>query len=174
MRLVRSLLESLGTDFERVVTQDLRIRYPESKILHNLSFNSAFWGKETQNEFLFIQNKAIISVECKNWTRYFKGSYNDETWTGSSRSHLTLSVFNPITQNDIHIRALRNNLRRQGINPPIFYNVVLLPDGTQLYTDCPEVINYSRLFYVIDEITRKSSLDIEVKFFENNIRKVCK
>lgn len=174
MRLDRSVLESLGTDFERIVVQDLRIRYPESKILHNLSFYSAFLGKETQNDILFIHSKAIISVECKNWTRYIKGSYNDETWTGSSRSHLTLSVFNPITQNDIHIRALRNNLRRQGINPPVFYNLVLLPDGTQLYTDCKEVINYSRLFYVIDEIVHDSKLDIDVKFFENNIRKVCK
>jgi hypothetical protein len=52
--------------------------------------------------------------------------------------------------------------------------LVLLPDGTQLYTDCKEVINYSRLFYVIDEIVHESKLDIDVKFFENNIRKVCK
>ena len=70
MRLDRSVLESLGTDFERIVVQDLRIRYPESKILHNLSFYSAFLGKETQNDILFIHSKAIISVECKNWTRY--------------------------------------------------------------------------------------------------------
>ena len=73
----------------------------------------------------------------------------------------------------MNIRALRNNLRKQGINPPVFYNLVLLPDGTQLYTDCKEVINYSRLFYVIDEIVHESKLDIDVKFFENNIRKVC-
>ena len=59
MRLDRSVLESLGTDFERVVAQDLRIRYPESKILHNLSFYSAFLGKETQNDILFLLNVKI-------------------------------------------------------------------------------------------------------------------
>ena len=102
-------------------------------------------GKETQIDLIFITKKAIFVVEAKNWSEFIKGDYNDSRWTGKGLAKNVMSVVSPYLQNLMHVRTLRNSAFRGGIVLPPIYNVICLPDGTDLITDCTEVCNYSTL-----------------------------
>ena len=52
-------------------------------------------------------------IEAKNWKNWVRGDYGDKHWKGQGASRGVITTFNPIDQNFIHIRALRNAIRRE-------------------------------------------------------------
>lgn len=171
--LSREHLEALGAEFERDINLFLKLKFKNCVILHNLSLYCHFLEKETQIDLVYISERAVIVIEAKNWTGFIEGEYDTKKWTGRSRARTNISVFSPITQNDIHIRALRNALRCHNINPPYFYNIVVLPDNTTINSACKEVINKSQLVSYIQNIEAKSSYNVNVLAMKEAIREVC-
>lgn len=173
MNLNRMHLEALGEEFELEISQYLQLKYPKSEVLHNNSIYCEFLKKETQMDLIFITDRNVYIIEAKNWIGFIRGNINDKHWEGRSRSKNTITVFNPVNQNALHIRTLRNALRLQGMNPPMFKNIVVVPDGTEIKSDCSEVINKSMLLQRIASNENSSSLSIDIMNMKNSIKGVC-
>lgn len=173
MNLNRTHLEQLGEQFEQEVATYLKLKCPISEVLHDSTIYCEYLKKETQIDIILITQKNVYVIEAKNWIGFIRGNYDDKHWEGRSRSKNTLTVFNPVNQNALHIRTLRNALRLQGINPPIFKNIVVVPDGTEIKSECSEVINRSLLWQKILNMERNSKLQINIDMMKKLIRKVC-
>ena len=83
-----------------------------------------------------------------------------------------MTVFNPYDQNIIHVRALRNAIRRRGGKPVIFHNLVVLPDGTEIYSDCKDVVNSSQLPKAIARMKKSADVNLDKKAYIEMIRGV--
>ena len=74
-------------------------------------------------------------------------------------------------QNFIHIRALRNAMRMNGIEPVPCTNLICFPDGIDLFSDCVECCTVSRLKTRLSNLINDSKIDVDVdttyKFIES-------
>jgi hypothetical protein len=171
--LNRGRLEELGAVFELEIMDYLAEKFPNSIIMHNLEVFCKPLEKDTQIDIIMLTDKNVYLIEAKNWTGYIEGEYNNEHWTGISRARVKMEVFNPINQNDLHIRALRNALRNEGLNPPYFNNFVVVPDGTAIKSTCREVVNKSFLINRITRAEKTLSNNYDKQSLAEKIRKVC-
>lgn len=167
----RTLLYN-GESFEFELMDHLRAVMPEAIILHDLKLYSAYLGKDTQIDLAVITKKAVFIIEAKNWKYWVSGEYSDYEWSGKSRDNKIMKVFNPIHQNFIHIRALRNAMRGIGFNPVPFYNVVVVPDGTEIKSNCKEVMNFSKLMRFV-QLSANTSNEIDMGAYRDCMKKVC-
>lgn len=140
-----------GTKFEFEVMNDVIMEFPDAKIYHDVRFYSVYLKQETQVDLLVLTKSGVFMIEAKGWKNWVSGGYDDFLWYGRSRESKVLNVHNIVMQNLIHIRELRNHLRVNGYEPPVFHNIVVFPNGTELRTECSEVINLSKLSYVMDK-----------------------
>lgn len=169
----RKTLEMIGAIFENKLLLDLKDKFKDSTVLHNINVYSTSLRKETQIDLILINPKGIFVIEAKNFTTSMKGSYNDSKWELRSRDKKVKIVFNSLNQNLIHIRALNSSLLKYfGKQPIHLFNLVCFPDGTFLNTDMQEVCNFSGLETKIREYIEKSEQDINVREYTVMIRKI--
>lgn len=71
--------------------------------------------KKTEIDAVIVSNKGVFCIEIKNWVGRIKGSDQDEYWTQKYDDHRRKNrkVFNPVKQNQAHIRALNRILNNQ-------------------------------------------------------------
>lgn len=142
----RGTLEFNGSVFEDTIARHLKQWFPDSIVLSNLELSSAYLGKVTQIDLIMIHSKGIFVIEAKAWHKWVRGTYDDSQWLGKSQSPDVIRTFSPVNQNFIHVRTLRNAIRRElGKEPPVFHSVICFPDSTDLNTPCKEVVNLSSL-----------------------------
>lgn len=84
------------------------------KTLRNLYVPTAN-GKTTEIDIIYIMVKGIFVIESKNYTGYIFGSDNQRNWTvtlykGRFRRLEKHKFYNPIWQNNTHMKALREYL----------------------------------------------------------------
>lgn len=169
----RTELEISGKFFEFQLQDELKKQFPGCIILHDIEIYCPSLQKDTQLDLILFTNKVSIVIEAKNWTEWLKGNCNDTKWTGKSRGRNVLTVFNPVNQNKLHIRALRNAIRCYGVEPPFMHNLVCVPDGTNVISDCKEVCSYSGLMNRIQDLEYKSNLSIDKIALANICNKVA-
>lgn len=165
----RSVLEFNGNFFELLISQELKQKFPNSTIILNKEIFSYYLRKTTQIDLIFVHPKLVAAIEAKNWKSWVQGGYNDHYWKGVSSNPNVMTVHSPLEQNFVHIRALRNAIRRLGIEPPNFINLVCFPDGTEIYSDCREVVNLSTLLSLLDTTISNSSDSINVSLLSKLI-----
>jgi len=159
----RRTLEFNGMAFENTVMRYLSHRYPEASLLSNLTLFSQFLGKVTQIDVVMVHPNGVFVIEAKGWRRWIKGDYDDEYWTGQSSAMNQIVAYNPLHQNIIHIRSLRNAIRvSTGKDIVTFENVVCIPDGTMIESPCREICNLSMLGALIDSIFIKRKYRVDV------------
>lgn len=151
----RRVLLYNGETFEFDIMDKLQAEFPGVKLLHDLKIYSQYLKKDTQIDIVAVTSTGVFVIEAKNWKYWVSGDYGDYTWTGKSRDNHIITTFNPIHQNFIHIRALRNSLRNYGYEPEIFHNLVVVPDGTAIKSPCEEVLNLSRVPRYIREMSNE-------------------
>ena len=154
-------LEFTGSLFETQICSMLKVEFPESEVINNLEVFSHYLGKSTQIDVILVTQKCIVFVEAKNWTNWVKGNYNDFHWTGRGKSKNVMTVFNPINQNKIHVRAVKNALHRKGLLLPVIHNIVCFPDGCMINSDSSDVVNYSQLRNKIASIESESKYTLD-------------
>lgn len=165
-------LLAVGDTFEFKCMLNLRKCMPNAMILHDLRLDSTYLGKETQIDLVAIDDSGIFVIEAKNWKFWIRGDLDDRQWTGLSSDRKVMTVFNPYDQNIIHVRALRNAIRRRGGKPVIFHNLVVLPDGTEIYSDCKDVVNSSQLPKAIARMKKSANVNLDKKAYIEMIRGV--
>ena len=85
-------------------------------------------GTTTEIDMLFLTPKAIFVIESKNYSGYISGGVNDIDWKESFGNRINIPFYNPIKQNQTHIKALRNYI---GDVLPI-YSIVVFSDKCKL------------------------------------------
>lgn len=130
-------------------------QYP-SIYLHDLLivFNN---GTSTQIDNILISPAGIFVIEMKNYSGAIVGGYNAQYWhyaLGKSR----FKFYNPIRQNETHIRAIKNILISKGIvSHPIHSLIVFGNDATLNFKDCKDnVIQLKDLERFIREKNERS------------------
>lgn len=182
----RSALELSGMLFEQHVATDLLLKFPGSRVLHNLSLYS-YWltnwkghYTKTQIDLIFITAFKVYIVEAKRWGLEIGGTRDDYTWVGKSNAGSFLRTENPVQQNLIHFRELRNLLRRNGYTKlPPMESIVCVPNGTHIKTECKEVMELSHVATKMQYdhmmfLEHQSNLQhpIDVKYWDNAISEV--
>lgn len=127
-----------------------------AKFISNLIIPS-YQSNTTEVDLILICSKGIFVFECKNYSGWIFGNEAHKDWTqilpqGRGRCK-KISFYNPIMQNEFHIRCLRNIIGR---NVPmrsiiVFSDRGVLKDIT-INSENVSVINQCDLSYEIDEI----------------------
>ena len=73
-----------------------------------------------------VTRKGIFVVECKYRTDEVSGSAIEHSWDITRNGKKIAAMYNPIKQNANHIRTLESYLKKEGIEAPTVYNVVVI------------------------------------------------
>lgn len=106
---------SKGSLGEQALTNELNNNFHDSYILNNL-YISKSGDKTTEIDVLMINEYGIFVFENKNYSGWIFGKYKDKNWTQSLESGEKNQFYNPIRQNESHIKALKNYLNKNGIS----------------------------------------------------------
>lgn len=150
----RFALELGGSWFEQQVAADLLRRFPNSVALHNLELHSDYLSLlkardvTTQIDIVFFTSFGFYIIEAKKWGIEINGNRNDRIWQGKANARDFISNISPVFQNLTHLRALKNLLRKNHYyDIPEFQSCVCVPNGTNIISDCREVMAFSSMIY---------------------------
>ncbi len=118
------------------IVNNFNFWFKGGKILRNL-YISKENGETTEIDMLYITKKGIFVFESKNYSGVIKGDKEDLKWQVNYKNGASYSFYNPIKQNETHIRCLRNII---GNDIPIFSIIVFSNEAT-LYL--PEMFNFN-------------------------------
>ena len=82
----------------------------------------------TEIDLLFLTPKGIFVIESKNYQGMVLGNANDLEWIQSFDNNIRIPFYNPIKQNETHIKYLKNQI---GDVLPI-YSVIVFSDDCNL------------------------------------------
>ncbi len=79
------------------------------KTLHNIYI--PYRNKTSEIDVLLIHEKGIFVIESKNYSGWIFGSAGQKQWTQMLNKQTKYRFYNPIIQNNTHIKALSDYLR---------------------------------------------------------------
>lgn len=77
-------------------------------------------------DIIQVTRKGIFVVECKYRTDEVSGSAIEYFWDITRNGKEIATMYNPIKQNANHIKTLESYLKKEGIEAPTVYNVVVI------------------------------------------------
>jgi len=133
---------------ERKVRRILNsFRGPEYAKAHDILIPG---GRDTtQIDHVLVSKHGIFVIETKNYSGLIRGAESREIWTQEFQGQRNSSFhfYNPLMQNQIHIRALRNILRKYPGIP--YYSIVAFANGSSLQP-IPNVVKVKFLKLAIE------------------------
>ena len=125
----------------------------------------------TEIDIIQVTRKGIFVVECKYRTDEVFGSAIEHSWDITRNGKKIAAMYNPIKQNANHIRTLESYLKKEGIEAPTVYNVVVIvakelsiKELDQIDTDTVLVQGLSdlkKLDSLPDELSDKQVLELQ-------------
>lgn len=168
----RAILKFNGNWFEQQIERRLDVEFSDAVFVHDCSLYSNYLKKDTQIDIIMLHKSGIYVIEAKNWNGYLKGEYNDARWTGKSSDPIVKTIVNPIDQNFVHIRTLKNALRMAGYHPGRFESFVCVPDRTSILSKCSEMCCLSQLVCRIRVLAQRGG-NLNVEYWKQAIQSVC-
>ena len=102
-----------GSSGERLIYMDLTGAFSnifdEDQILRNVYIKKKN-GRYTEVDLLAVTTKGIFVIESKNYSGWIFGSEWQKEWTQIFKGGKRVKFYNPIMQNDSHIKALMGEL----------------------------------------------------------------
>ena len=118
-----------------------------------------------------VTRKGIFVVECKYRTDEVSGSAIEHSWDITRNGKKIAAMYNPIKQNANHIRILESYLKKEGIEAPTVYNIVVIvakelsiKELDQIDTNTvlvQELSDLKKLDSLPDELTDKQVLEFQ-------------
>ena len=100
-----------------------------SKTLYNIYLPMRN-GKPTEIDLVFIHETGIYVIESKNYSAWIYGNGDHKDWTQVFPNGKKYPFYNPIKQNETHIRALQHVLRN--ISTKAYTNLVVFSERCEL------------------------------------------
>lgn len=98
------------------------------KLMFNL-YIPAESGKTTELDVLMIHESGIYLFESKNYSGWIFGSEDRKEWVQSFQAGKKEYFFNPIMQNNIHMKWLQNFIEDRNLS---FYSYIVFGNGCEL------------------------------------------
>lgn len=102
--------EWMGRRGEKLTERELKlVRFlgRDGKILRNVYIPKEN-GETSEIDVLYITQKGIFVIESKNYSGWVFGSEKNYQWTVSLSNGIKNKLYNPIKQNQTHIKWLQN------------------------------------------------------------------
>ena len=130
------------------------------KVLMNLKV--PIGNRETEIDLLMIHETGIYVFEVKNYKGVIYGGIHQKRWTQYFRTVQNQTFYNPVLQNEYHLKALRG----LGMNQPFYSMIVFTNQSCQLRIEGSqphvEVLSISTLVEHLNDVMnqRKKILDL--------------
>lgn len=123
--LLSSIFDSewLGQRGEKLTARELQLVKlfgRSGKIMRNVYIPKEN-GETTEIDVVFITQKGIFVIESKNYSGWIFGNENDPFWTATLQNGLKNKFYNPIKQNNTHMKWLGKYLEE---DIPLFSMIV--------------------------------------------------
>ncbi|MEG0772639.1 nuclease-related domain-containing protein [Clostridium sp.] len=128
-------------------------------------------GGTTEIDVVMIHEKGIYVMESKNYSGWIYGDEKNKNWTQTFKSGKKEKFYNPIWQNQTHIKHLIKLLNMENSN--MFRSIIVFSERCELkkvQVTSPDikVINRYRLLRTLNTLTSESKLCLDV----NEINKI--
>jgi ssDNA-binding Zn-finger/Zn-ribbon topoisomerase 1 len=149
----------MGQYGEKLIEKNLniiRLLGRHGKILRNVYIPKEN-GETTEIDVLFITQKGIFVIESKNYSGWIYGDEWDTYWTASLSNGEKNQFYNPIRQNETHMRWLEHYLKDE---IPLFsiiaFSVRCELREVEIEESDAHVIKRDKLYATIRKIWKKS------------------
>ena len=120
-------------------------------------------GTYTEIDHVLIHKAGLFVIEAKNYSGWIFGDEKNAQWTQTFATGRKVKFFNPIKQNNIHIKALKNHLGEHA-NIPI-YSLVVFGEKCELKdivvsSNNVKVIPLSELDKTIEDIVKYNEVEV--------------
>lgn len=141
-----------GREGERRVAKELsRLRSKDFITLNDLLISTR-GGNTVQIDHVVVSTRGIFVIETKAYAGIVKGKENEKYW--EQRMWLKSRWFyNPLWQNDSHVRALRAHLR--GVDPSLFTSIALFVGTRNVNVEADDLV-IARSFPLPDKHIRRT------------------
>lgn len=160
----------IGRRGEKLIIKKLEKLNIKGKILNNIYIPKRTGGT-AEIDVMFITEKGIFVIESKNYSGRINGDSHSYKWTSTLRLERRNSFYNPILQNENHIKHLKQYL---GISVPI-HSIIVFSNRCRLKidgsTDVP-VIKRNNLNKIVKEIWNRTEESCNTKHIEEIYRKL--
>ncbi len=165
--LLRLILPGKGTMGEKRVSHILaKLPKERYEVFNDVMFKTEHGT--TQIDHVVVSRYGVFVIETKNMTGWIYGSENDRYWTQNIYGN-KYQLYNPVFQNNGHIRALRKILNDDG---KIFMCsiVAFSPEASlRVYLKESCVIYWKQLRSTIEGFSERKLSDEQVCFIGNKI-----
>jgi hypothetical protein len=129
VKAIAHAIEPAGSRGERLIHNELLTMFAPECIFRNLYIPKAD-GKLTEIDLVAVSTKGIFVFESKNYSGWIFGSENKSDWIQSFPNRKRVKFFNPVIQNNVHIKVLRHNLQAY---PGLLYaSLIVFSDHCEL------------------------------------------
>lgn len=102
------------------------------RVLHHVYVSKEDGSKTSEIDLVMIHEKGVIVIENKNYKGYIYGSEEDLYWTQVYGRRDKRSFYNPVKQNQTHIRYLKQLLDSYTHKTLPYWSVITFNNGGKL------------------------------------------
>lgn len=119
-------------------------------------------GKTTEIDLIYIHESGIYVIESKNYSGWIFGNEKDRYWTQVLKNRNKQKFYNPIWQNETHIKSLVNvcNIGNEFVKSVIVFSERCTLKNVTIHSDNIPVINRNHLVGTINHFIHKSSVKL--------------
>ena len=122
--------EDLGIMGEFLIENELyKTNTIYGKVVHNIYLQKED-GTTTEIDIIYITQHGIYVIESKNYNGWIFGNYKYKNWTVTYKTGLKKQLYNPIWQNNTHIKYLKKYL--PNANEKAFFSIVVFSDTMKI------------------------------------------
>ncbi|MDE7179652.1 MAG: NERD domain-containing protein [Muribaculaceae bacterium] len=131
-----------GKQGEHFVSRELKkLKKSDYITLNDLLLPTA-GGNTSQIDHVVVSSRGIFVIETKNLAGRIYGSENSHYWQ-QRMADQSRTIYNPLIQNEAHIRVLRRILK--DISPEYFFSVIVFTDATYIDVKAEDIIRKRHL-----------------------------
>lgn len=139
-----------GEAEERYIESELQRQNFTKRVLRDMYI--PYNGETKQIDVLLLTQFGIYVIESKDYSGWIFGSLNSKIWTQSLNKHSRYKFYNPIWQNNSHIKALCTYLHSKceyfNLEEKYFYSLIIFSGKAELkeipknLVDCKVINDY--------------------------------
>lgn len=158
----RSKSEKIGRHGEKLTEDELKfVRFfgRKGKILKNIYVPKRD-GKTSEIDFIYITKKGIIVIESKNYSGWIYGDDVSTYWISLLSNGQKNRFYNPVFQNETHIKWLRKLLNRAGFSDVPLFSLIVFSERCEIKkmdisSNDVKVIKRDKMYANIRDIWRR-------------------
>lgn len=121
-------------------------------------------NETTETDIIYVNPSGVFVLESKNYSGWIYGNEKDKTWTQVLNKHTKIRFFNPIRQNEGHIKAIKKAL--DGYEDIPFYSLIVFSKRCKLKkitvtSERTYVFNRPALRRTVQDLSKESILTEE-------------